>query len=258
MLSVFIFVFGAILGSFANVIIYRVPREKSVVFPRSSCPHCNLLIRWYQNIPIVSYIFLGGKCANCKGKISIQYPIVELLTALMAIYLFPPIETLDLFPLIYFAFYLNIFIIFICHFFIDLEHKILPDGLNIYLFVLFVIYALFELELFNWIFGGLLGFFFPFMVAQVFYRLRGQHGLGGGDIKLYGVLGIYLGPVGIMQNLFLSCFLGSIVGLTLIITKRINKNVPIPFGPFIIVVATFQILFSEYYKKLLSLVMSQF
>ncbi|MBF0299301.1 MAG: prepilin peptidase [Oligoflexia bacterium] len=258
MISFFVFVFGALFGSFANVIIYRVPRNKSIVFPRSACPHCDTLIKWYQNIPIISYLFLRGKCANqnCRAQISIKYPIVELLSALMALYLFPSIYQIDFYSLIIFAFNFNVFIIFICHFFIDLEHQILPDGLNLYLLVIFLIYALFEIHLYDWIIGGLIGFLFPFMIAQIFFKLKGQHGLGGGDIKLYGILGIYLGPVGIMQNLFISCFLGSIVGLILIITKRISRNVPIPFGPFIIFAASIQIFFNVFYKKIITLVNS--
>lgn len=252
----FVFIFGALFGSFANVIIYRVPRQQNFVFPRSSCPHCNQLIKWYQNIPIISFLFLRGKCANCKNRISIKYPIIELTIAFAALYLFPPIPQIDIYSLIIFAFNLNIFIIFVCHFFIDLEHQILPDGLNLYLLVIILVYALFEIQLLNWVLGGLLGFFFPFAVAHLFYKLRGQHGLGGGDIKLYGILGIYLGPVGIMQNLFLSCFLGSIVGIALILSKKINKNIPIPFGPFIIIVATIQFFFNDFYKKATSIVIS--
>jgi leader peptidase (prepilin peptidase)/N-methyltransferase len=137
------------------------------------------------------------------------------------------------------------------HFIIDVKHQVLPDSINIYLGLLFFMVALFTRPWSHWLIGASFGFGFPLLVSWIFYQIRGQIGLGGGDIKLYGVLGIYLGPMGIMQNIFLSCFLGAIVGLILMLAKIIKRDNPIPFGPFILIVASVQIFFEQWFNQLL-------
>lgn len=132
-----------------------------------------------------------------------------------------------------------------CHFQIDLGHKILPDSLNIILFSLFLSYATVHYDWKFWLLGGAIGLLFPLTVTWLFYLLRGQIGLGGGDIKLYGILGIFLGTEMVLKNIFLSCFLGAIVGVCLIATKKMSKENPIPFGPFILIVAFIQIFFPD-------------
>jgi leader peptidase (prepilin peptidase)/N-methyltransferase len=117
---------------------------------------------------------------------------------------------------------------------------------------LFVLVSIFNKPLAFWLLGGLVGLGFPLIVTWVFFKLRGQVGLGGGDIKLYGALGIYLGPVGIMQNIFLSCFLGATVGLIMIALKYMKKDNPIPFGPFIIITGAFQIFFPDLFANVIS------
>ena len=128
----------------------------------------------------------------------------------------------------------------------------MPDSINIYLALLFLLISWFSHSWTYWLIGGAIGLGFPLLVSWVFYLLKGQVGLGGGDIKLYGALGFYLGPVGIMQNIFLSCFLGALVGIILIATKFIKKENPIPFGPFIIIVASLQIFGESWFKHLIS------
>jgi leader peptidase (prepilin peptidase)/N-methyltransferase len=239
--QIYAFVYGSLLGSFLNVVIYRLPRKEDLVFKRSNCPSCHYLINWYELFPVFSFLFLRGKCSQCGIKISFRYPITELILGLMAIYLLP--DTFEGNNLIKFFFFISTFSIFICHFQIDLDHKILPDSLNFILLLLFLIFSILHFHWTHWFLGGALGFLFPLAITWLFYLLRGQVGLGGGDIKLFGILGIYLGPEQILKNIFLSCFLGAIVGALLIWKKVLKKNEPLAFGPFIIIVAVIQIYF---------------
>ncbi|HLE11901.1 MAG TPA: prepilin peptidase [Bacteriovoracaceae bacterium] len=235
------FVFGAIIGSFLNVLIHRMPQGEDFVFRPSHCPYCQKKIRWFENVPILSFIMLRGRCSNCQKQISWRYPIVEILGGAMAIFLLP--SAFSRYEILIFLAYFAVFSIFVVHFFIDLKHQILPDSLNGILAVIFLALTIFKHDWPFWLSGLLLGAGFPLLVTWLFYLLRGQVGLGGGDIKLFGALGIFLGPVGIIQNVFLSCALGSVVGITLILLKKMKKETPIPFGPFIIIVSFIQIFF---------------
>lgn len=251
-LFTFVFVFGLIIGSFANVLIYRLPLGISMLISRSFCPGCKKTIYWYENIPIFSFLFLRGKCSSCSTKIPYQYPIVELAVAILAVVLFP--SRLDYDSMIRFVMNLSVAVVFLSMFIIDLRYKIIPNQLNLYLGILFLAYAIIFLPLNYWLVGALIGLGFPALITWLFYLLRGEIGLGGGDIKLFGVLGIYLGPMGIIHNIFLSCLLGSLVGVLLILTKRLNRKNPIPFGPFIIIIASIQIFFPHDFAKLISLI----
>lgn len=244
------FIYGSLIGSFLNVLIYRIPRHLDLVFKRSACPKCDYTLQWYNLFPILSYLFQRGKCSNCHVKISMRYPVVELISALLATYLMP--TSLNLNNFLYFLFFFSSFCIFLVHFFIDIDFKILPDSLNLILGILFLIFALIHFEYRFWLVGGLVGFLFPLAVTWIFYKIKGQIGLGGGDIKLYGILGVYLGAEGVLKNIFVSCFLGAVVGITLISIKKLDKNDPIAFGPFIILVAIFQIYFPEVFSQVLS------
>lgn len=250
LLVTFSTLFGLLVGSFLNALIYRLPRGINIAYPRSSCPSCGKIISWYENIPVISFIFLRGRCSGCKTKISWEYPVVEILAAIVAFFLAPK----NLVPgnLLNFFFYFSVFCVFLVHFIVDLKHQILPDSLNIYLAALFLVVSAFTTPMSHWLIGGALGLGFPLAVSWVFYKLRGQIGLGGGDIKLYGALGLYLGPIGVMQNIFLSCFLGAIIGLLLMGMKVIKKDNPIPFGPFILVVGAFQIFGEDTFSHLMS------
>jgi leader peptidase (prepilin peptidase)/N-methyltransferase len=136
--------------------------------------------------------------------------------------------------------------ILVVHFFIDWEYQILPDSLNIVLGVLLLSYALFNFSWSYWLLGALIGAGFPFLVTWGFYLVRGQIGLGGGDIKLFGVLGLFLGPLGIIHTIFLRCIVGAFVGGTAIFLGKMTKEKPIAFGPFIIVIAALQIYFPNF------------
>jgi leader peptidase (prepilin peptidase)/N-methyltransferase len=241
-LKIFTFIFGSLIGSFLNVVIHRVPLGLSVVKPRSSCPSCGHMIKWYENIPVLSYlILLRGRCSKCKTKISFRYPVVEFTVGLIALNLLP--QQINNESLVHFFYHFSVACILFAHFFIDLEHKLLPDKINIYFLLITIPYVVIFKSLNFWLTGGVIGFFMPLSVTWLFYKLRGKIGLGGGDIKLFGILGLILGPFGILQNIFMSCILGSITGIVLIVSNKMNKNTALAFGPYIIVVAVLQIFY---------------
>jgi prepilin signal peptidase PulO-like enzyme (type II secretory pathway) len=242
--QIYALIFGLLVGSFLNVVILRLPANRSLTFERSACPHCGTQLRWYHNVPLVSYLFLKGKCSFCHGHISWRYPLIEILTGLVSYGLFP--ENLSGESISLYFFFFTVACIFICHFFIDLDHQILPDKLSIYLLLLLLPFAAFNFHWTHWLLGGLFGFCVPLFVTWLFYKVRGQVGLGGGDIKLFGVLGLLLGPMGIFFTIFLSCLVGASVGIFMIATKKITKEKPLPFGPSILLVASFQIFFPQY------------
>ena len=248
-IGIFVFLFGLIIGSFLNVVIVRVPKKESL-FTRSHCPKCRKIISWYQNIPIISYLFLKGRCAGCRQVIPITYPLVELIAGMSAFLLLRPIE--DFLPFFHSIILFATVCVFLCHFIIDLRHQILPDGLNLYLGLLFLLNSFLFLDWKFSLFGAILGFSFPYLITHLFYLVKKQVGMGGGDIKLYAVLGLYLGPLGIMQNIFLSSLLGCFIFLGLLLLKKKTRNDPIPFGPFIIVAASAQIFFPKFYTDFAS------
>lgn len=243
LILIYFFIFGLLIGSFLNVIIVRLPLKKDIVVKRSSCPHCHALIKWFQNIPLLSFVFLRGKCAQCSASISWKYPLVEVLVGLISLLLAP--ENITLMSMTNYFFYFLVSCIFVCHFFIDLEHHLLLDSLNLMLLSLMLSYSFVHFQFSHWIFGGLIGFFIPLAVTWVFYKIKGQIGLGGGDIKLYGILGIFLGPFDVLFNIFLSCFVGAFIGVILIFAGKMTKDKPMAFGPAILLVASLQIYFPK-------------
>ena len=238
---IYSFVFGALIGSFLNVVILRLPVQKDLVMKRSACPKCGSQLKLYHNIPIFSFTFLLGRCGFCQTRISWRYPLIEILTGLISFWLFP--DNLNPENIGWYFYFFSIACIFICHFFIDLDHQLLLDKLNIYLLVLILTFSAFHFHWTHWLLGGFFGFCVPLLVTWLFYKLRGQVGLGGGDIKLFGILGLYLGPMSVFFTIFLSCFVGAVVGILLILAKKISKDKPLPFGPSILLVASFQIFF---------------
>lgn len=242
--AVYFFIFGLLIGSFMNVVILRLPVKKDLVKARSACPKCGTQLKWYHNIPLFSYLFLRGKCAFCGTKISMRYPLIELLVGIISFWLMP--ETFNTESIANFLFYFSIACIFICHFIIDLEHHLLLDSLNLYLLAIFLSFSVIYFSWQYWLIGGAIGFGAPLLVTWLFYKIRGQVGLGGGDIKLYGVLGVFLGPIGVIFTIFLSCFVGALVGGILIGLNKMTKDKPMAFGPSILIVAAFQIFFPEW------------
>lgn len=228
-------ILGLIIGSFLNVVIARVPYSKSLISPGSSCPNCKKKIRWWDNIPLISYGLLRGRCRNCKKGISIRYPVVEFLTAL-------------LFLTVRIRFGWNLALVFrdwpfvsllLAITFIDLEHRIIPDSLSLGGLVLGLLTCGLVSEP-NWIesfTGAVIGFTFFYSLAWIYYKWKKKSGLGGGDIKLLAMIGAFLGPQGVFATVFISSMFGSIVGISWALATH-RKNVmkmAIPFGPFLVV-----------------------
>lgn len=246
--ALYAFIFGCLIGSFLNVVIIRLPQKKNLVSDRSACPQCGSQLRWYHNIPVLSFSFLLGKCAFCGARISWRYPLIEILTGLISFWLFPSYVSMAGLGL--YLFHFAIACIFICHLFIDLDHQLLLDSLNLYLLAIVLPFVAIFHPWLSWVIGGALGFGVPLLVTWLFYKLRGQIGLGGGDIKLFGILGLLLGPQGIFLNIFLSCMLGAVIGITMIAFKQLTKDKPMAFGPSILIVSSVQIFFPDLIYKI--------
>ena len=221
--------FGLILGSFYNVLIYRLPRNISVVFPSSHCPNCNEKIRWYDNIPLISYIILRGRCRNCGAKISIQYPLVELSSGLLAMYSY---YRWHLSPeaLIVYIFFSALLVLSL----IDLKFFILPDIITLPGIAVGLLSSLIreDITLIQSLVGAGVGFLIPFLIYIFYVKVRGMEGLGFGDVKLLTMIGAFTGVYGVIVSLFLGSILGLIFALPSILKNR-NTQFVIPFGPFI-------------------------
>ena len=229
--GVIVFLFGSCIGSFLNVCIYRIPENKSIVFPGSFCPNCKNAIPFYLNIPILSYLFLIGKCKFCKTKISIRYPLIEALTAFLA-------------TLLYFKFgftpgffYWFVFVsVLITVSFIDFDHQIIPDIISLPGIIIFAssFYFLPEMTIKKTIFGILTGGGSLYAVAFLYYMLKKQEGMGGGDIKLLAMIGAATGVKGVIFTIFTGSLLGTIFGILIMLyTKVSDTKLRIPFGPFL-------------------------
>ena len=229
-LEIIIALMGAAIGSFLNVCISRIPVGASLVLPPSHCPKCLHPIRFYDNIPLVSYLILRGKCRDCRAWISFQYPLVELGTALLALLLFWKFGlTLKLLAAFLFACVLIIIT------FIDLEHFIIPDVLTLPGIPVFLLLAVFvmEVSLLDAILGILIGGGILYAIAWGYELLAKREGMGGGDIKLLAMLGAFCGWKSLFFILFVSSLLGTLVGITVMLIKGKDLKYAVPFGPFL-------------------------
>jgi leader peptidase (prepilin peptidase) / N-methyltransferase len=228
--GILIFLLGACLGSFANVIIYRMPKGESVVKPRSRCNHCGTQIQWKHNIPILSWILLRGKCAYCGAQFSARYPLVELVMALSFLTTFIFVG----FQWVLFE-YLLLFFGLIVVSVIDLDHMILPDEFTLSGIVIGLIGAVLnpERQFIDSLFGVLLGGGFLWTLAALYQKFRGEEGMGGGDIKLIAWLGAVLGWKAVPFIILSSSVIGSIAGLVLVAIQRKGLKTAIPFGPYL-------------------------
>ena len=220
---------GLMLGSFLNVCIYRLPRRESITWPASHCTTCNRPLAWFENVPVVSWAVLGGRCRTCGDPISPMYPLVELTTAVVfagGVIVYGPSALLA----VRLAFACALIVLFA----IDLRHRILPNVIT-----LPGIAAGFAASCFlppGWISsligivggGGIL-----FAIAEVYYRVRGQEGLGMGDVKMLAMIGAFLGWPLMLLTLVLASFAGSVVGVTLIASGRGGMQAALPFGTFL-------------------------
>lgn len=243
-------VFGSIVGSFLNVCICRIPEEQSIVFPGSHCPKCNQPIKFYDNIPIVSYLILKGRCRNCQTRISPQYPIVELITASLSVLLFWRYG-LSLQYVATFTFTCALITIT----FIDLEHQIIPDIITLPGIPVFFLAAIFimNLRLMDAVLGIIIGGGILYLIAFAYELLRKTEGMGGGDIKLLAMMGAFLGWQSLWFIIMVSSILGAVVGITAMMIKKQDMKYAVPFGPFLSVAAVSYLFFGAYVTKLLFL-----
>lgn len=243
----FIFVLGAAVGSFLNVLIHRLPEEKSIILPASHCPKCRHAIRLYDNIPLVSYLFLRGRCRDCGEAISLRYPLVELLTAIMSLLIFWKFG-LSLQYLCAFLFVCALIAIT----FIDLDHQIIPDVISLPGIPIFFLAAVFVMNLsfFDAFLGFLIGGGILYGIAFVYELITKREGMGGGDIKLLAMMGAFLGWQSLLFILLISSFAGAIVGITIMIVKGQDMKYAVPFGPFLSLGAVAYIFFGNYMTSL--------
>ncbi|HOC01926.1 MAG TPA: prepilin peptidase [Candidatus Ratteibacteria bacterium] len=254
MREILVFLIGACFGSFANVCIYRMPRKKSIVFPSSFCPKCRRSIRWYDNIPILSYILLRGRCRYCKKTISPRYPIVEATMGLLALLLYEKFWTIGLYCPFFFYFIFALGMLIISG--IDFETFLVPDIIVIPLIPIGIIGA-FLCENF---------FFFPSgqssAINRLMYSISGaftgalivaalaiigkiiwkKEAMGGGDLKLLAAIGAFLGWKGVFISIFFGSIIGTIISLLLIYSKKKTWDDYIPFGPYLVIGAIITIL----------------
>lgn len=244
-------VLGAIVGSFLNVVILRLPDPgKSVVFPASHCPKCETPLSWYENVPILSYITLRGKCKHCKVTISPQYPAVEASMALLSVALFYKFG-LSVTSAGYFLFVAALLVIIV----IDIHHQIIPDKISLPGIVLGFLFALLS-DVVTWqssLIGLLVGGGVLYAVSMFYFILRKIEGMGGGDIKLLAMIGAWLGWQSLPFVIFVSSLTGSIVGLIAMTQQKKGGHTRIPFGPFLSIAALLFLFFSNsilYYFQL--------
>jgi leader peptidase (prepilin peptidase) / N-methyltransferase len=250
-IGIFVFLFGLIIGSFVNVCIVRIPSGKSIVLPASACPKCGLAIRPYDNIPVVSYLLLRGKCRGCKTKISWMYPAVELLTGLLFLGCFCAfgisVETAK------WAAFSAIMVVLV---FTDLRERILPDVVNFTGLAIGLIFSLFSkptdgtalwianhlfdypppapvLSLVDAILGAAVGSGLLWLVSEAYFKVRGREGMGLGDVKMMLMAGAFLGAKRTLLTILAGSLLGSVLGLAVILARRKDAEYELPFGTFL-------------------------
>jgi len=266
LLTSIIFVIGLMIGSFLNVVIYRLPvmmqrgwkkecleyleLEQSeddnepfnLTLPLSRCPGCNTAIKPYQNIPVISYLFLKGKCAKCKTHISLRYPLIEsftgIISAVVAWHFGYSVEML-------FALLLTWSLIALS--FIDIDHQLLPDSINFPLLWFGLFLSLFSIytDPSSSIIGALAGYLSLWTVYQGFKIVTGKEGMGYGDFKLLAVFGAWLGWQYLPLIILLSSLVGAIIGISMVIFVKKDKNIPIPFGPYLAVAGWIALLWGD-------------
>lgn len=225
---------GAATGSFLNVVIHRLPLKQSVVAPRSHCTKCQRVIPWYDNVPVVSWFLLRGRCRQCGEPFSFRYPMVELLTAVLLLAL---LAKFGLSIGLAFAFYFACSLLVVTY--IDLDHRIIPDRVTLPGIVVGLVLALLApgaarlAAVQSWALGVLVGGGILWLVAWAYERSTGREGMGGGDIKLLAMIGAFLGWQGVLVTLLLASFIGSLVGIGWMLVRGADTRLAIPFGPFL-------------------------
>lgn len=237
---ILIAIIGLCIGSFLNVCIYRIPREESISFPPSHCTNCEHRLQWYELIPVFSYIFLKGKCKNCKQKISIQYPLIELTNAVLYVLVFLKyqysLDTIKFMVLVSFLIVIGV---------IDLKTKFVYNSTMILMGIVALIFLITDyvkLKSFPMdnILGGILGLV---IIGLIVFITRG---MGEGDIEIAAISGLFLGLKGEVFMLFFAVILGGIVGAIILIVKRKSGKTEMPFGPFLATAAIIAIFYGNF------------
>ncbi len=223
--------FGSVIGSFLNVCIHRLPRGESLVFPGSHCPLCGARIRWYDNVPLLSYLILRGRCRDCRGRISPRYPLVEAISAALCLWLVIR-HGASVTTAVYYALVCALVVVA----FIDLDHQIIPDlitypGIPLGVAASFVLP---DLTLKDSLLGVLVGGGILLAVAVLFQWIRKKEGMGMGDVKLLAMIGAFLGWKAVVLTLLLSSFVGAVVGYAALRLSGRGVGQPIPYGPFLV------------------------
>lgn len=236
LIATIVFIYGLFIGSFLNVCIYRIPEGKSVVSPPSSCGNCGHRLNFLDMIPVLNYFLYKGKCRYCGASFSIQYPLIELLNGILYLLIF-----MNYGLSLYFVLYAGIASLLIVISIIDLNTKTIPDGLNLFggIFAVLLGIYLFRGDYLYHLYGFLFGFLLFLLIAVI------TNAMGGGDIKLMGVLGILFGLEGIIFTTVLSFIYGAVISVGLITSGKAGRKDFIPFGPFISLAALTYILVGE-------------
>ena len=243
---IFVIILGGLWGSFANVCIYRIPVNKSVVSGRSFCPNCNKLITWKDNIPVISFLLLNGKCRNCKKKISPQYIIAELITIIYFLYVYY-LFGITITTLLFFILGLSFVIIF----FIDLKHYIIPNVLTFSLMIIGFLKS-FDPNLnpifpnfINSLIGGIFGYLIIWSIIYFYKQVRNKEGMGLGDAKLLSAIGFWFGWISIPFVIFLSSIIALLFVIPSLMKKSKKLSSQIPFGPYIIIGTLIYLIFES-------------
>jgi len=235
-------IYGLCVGSFLNVCIYRIPLSLSLIKPGSSCPNCKTPIKFYDNIPVLGYLVLLGKCRACKHPISCRYPLIEIITGLLWLFCYLKFD-ISMECFVYIIFLSTLLVIT----FIDIDHRIIPDKISLPGIPFFFIGALFipDMGYKNSLFGILLGGGSLLLIAEAYSLITRQEGMGGGDIKLLAMIGALIGWKGVFFTIFASSAIGTIVGITVMIITRNYMKLAVPFGPFLSFGAFLYVFFGE-------------
>ena len=253
MFYIIAFILGSIWGSFANVCIHRMPIGESIAVKRSYCPKCREKISWFNNIPLFSFLILGGKCRSCKSKIDKNYFIVELISVLSFIFVYH-----------FFGFTITslllaiLSIFFIIIFFIDLKHFIIPDSLTFSLMIIGFVksfdpnlnQAIFP-NYINSLIGGVTGYSIIWLIIYLYKLIRKKEGMGLGDAKLMAAIGFWFGWASLPFVIFFSSLVALIFAIPSLLKKSLAMSSEIPFGPYIIVACIFYLSFSNEIKNIL-------
>jgi leader peptidase (prepilin peptidase)/N-methyltransferase len=251
LVATIVFIFGTMVGSFLNVCIARIPNDESVVRPPSHCPKCRRSIRFYDNVPIISFLILLGRCRACGERISPRYLFVEALTGSLAVALYYQFGL----GLAFFTAFIFVAALIVISF-IDLDVRIVPDAISLPGIVVGVLFSVVARYLISdpselippplsAVIGMLAGGGFLFAVAWIYERLTGIEGMGGGDIKLLAMIGAFLGWPSIPFTIFLASLAGSVVGLGIMLATGAGRRLALPFAPFLCFGATLHLFFGR-------------